>query len=413
MNTKPTLDYIYNLKSFRRRGDLTRMEKILDILENPHKKFKSIHVAGTNGKGSVSTFIYSVLKEAGFNTALYTSPHLVKFNERIKVMNEDISDADLVRLADFIRNKVDGIDITFFEFTTALAFLYFAEKKVDLAVVEVGMGGRLDATNVLTPLISVITHIGMDHEEHLGKELIQIAKEKAGIIKNNIPLITAEKDKDVLALFTDICIKKHSTLFRIGKDLFFNKKENGVFVTSGIIEDEFSVSMLGDYQLTNASTALLAIEVLNKEYEYSISIESIKKGLKKALIHGRLEKIGSVLLDGAHNPDAAQELAKYLKCINKEIVLILGIKEGKNISHLISLLAPLASAIILTKSSFKASSLETLAKEAEKHNSNIFRTNNAKEALNLASSMAKKGSIILVTGSLYLVGDAYSILKKA
>jgi dihydrofolate synthase/folylpolyglutamate synthase len=411
MDIKSALDYIYNLKSFRRRETLERIEKLLSILGNPEKKFKSIHVAGTNGKGSVSTFIYSVLKEAGFNTALYTSPHLIKFNERIKVQDEDISDSELIRLAEFIMEKASGLDITFFEFTTALAFLYFAEKKVDFAVIEVGLGGRLDATNTISPLLSVITHIEIDHQEQLGTELLQIAREKAGIIKQGIPLVTAEDNPEVLKLFDSTCKQKNSQIFILNKDLSFKKKADRNFSTSGLIKDEFSTSMLGDYQLENASTALLAIYVLNTKYNYNISTDKIKLGIKKALIHGRLEKIDNILLDGAHNPDAMRSLAEYIKDIDKDIVLILGIKKGKNIEKISSIIAPLASKIILTKSSFKASPLNTIAREVKKYNKNVFKTANPKQALELASK--SEDSIILVTGSLYLVGDILSLLSKS
>ena len=239
-----TLDYLYNLERFGIKLGLEAITELLGLLDNPQKKFKSVHIAGTNGKGSVSAYLAAILQEASYKVGWYTSPHLIKFNERIRVDGKAIENRELVRLTELIKEKVEGkIQPTFFEFTTALAFLYFAEQKVDFAVVEVGMGGRLDATNVLNPEVAVITNISFDHQKHLGNTLEKIAGEKAGIIKENGKVVVGKRDIGLVKLFKEKCEEKKSTLFLAGKE-------------------QIETPLLGRHQQENANTAITSPKIL-------------------------------------------------------------------------------------------------------------------------------------------------------
>src|SRR3989338_1387571 len=248
-----TLDYLYSLERFGIKLGLETTQKMLDVLENPHHTFKSIHVTGTNGKGSTCAFLASILQEAGYKTGLYTSPHLVKFNERIKINGFDIPHQDLLQLISEIKEKCSHLNPTFFEFTTAMAFLYFARQKVDFAVIEVGMGGRLDATNVIMPEVSIITNIGFDHMKHLGDSKEAIAREKAAIIKEKVPLVTAEQDPLLVSYFEKVCRQKQSPIFLV-KDVTIISKQESLSGQSFTVDGgKFSITLLGRHQQTNAA----------------------------------------------------------------------------------------------------------------------------------------------------------------
>lgn len=414
MGMQNTLDYLYSLTGGGIKLDVTRIKKTLDCIGNPHTQFKSIHIAGTKGKGSVSTFLYSCLKEEEYSVGIYTSPHLINFNERIKVNDIDISDNEIISLVQFIKEKTDEkhIEPTFFEFTTALAFLYFKNKNIDIAVIEVGLGGRLDATNVITPLLSVITTIGIDHTEFLGNTIEQIAYEKSGIIKRNIPIVVSENESNVIDVISEIARQNNSSLFQVEKDITYEKIKDKHFQTKGIVNDEFEISLDGDFQIKNAVTAILALNILNNKCGFKVLLNSIKQGLKKAYIPGRLEQIGNILLDGAHNTSAMKAIAEYLKKFDKKFIIILGIKEGKDIDEMISIIAPYSKKFILTNSSFKPINLDILEKSVINHGLDCFKLPNLENAIKYAKEIAEKDELILITGSLYLVGDALKILKN-
>ena len=415
MDKESAINYLYNLTNKGIKYDLSRIEKILDLIGNPHNKLKTIHVAGTKGKGSVSTFIYQCLREEGYRVGIYTSPHLMSFNERIIINDELISDDELIKLVEFIKQKIDNTSVnpTFFEFTTALAFLYFFEKKVDILVVEVGLGGRFDATNVITPIVSVITSMGIDHSEFLGDTISKIASEKAGIIKNNIPIISSENSDEVINIFSEISKIKNSNFFHVGKELNYEKINDKIFRTYGLINDEFEISLDGDFQIKNAATAILSLVVLGNNSNFKISQQSIKSGLKKSFISGRLERIDNILIDGAHNPQAISEVIKYLDKFNKKFIIIFGAKEGKNIDEMISLLVPYADKFIFTLSSFKPASFDMLEKALNSDRIDFFKIQNPKDAFDFAKKIADKNDIILVIGSLYLAGDILKLIKNA
>jgi dihydrofolate synthase/folylpolyglutamate synthase len=267
---------------------LEGVKKFLSIIGNPEKRLKIIHVAGTNGKGSVCAMISSVLDEAGFKVGMFTSPHLIKVNERIRINDELISDENFKRIADFIyeTEKKNNVSLTFFETLTVMAFIYFNEKKVDYAVMETGMGGRLDATNVSKPIISVITNIGLEHKDVLGNTIKEIANEKAGIIKPNTTVVTSTKGK-ALSVIENIA-EKHNSKLVVAKKL-----------------SNIELRLKGEYQKENASTAFAVLK------ELGLNEDIILKGLKKAYWPGRFEFMdGNILLDCAHNPDGMKALVK-------------------------------------------------------------------------------------------------------
>ncbi len=424
MEINKLLDYLYNLKSLGTKFGLETITNLLNTLNNPQQKFKTIHVAGTNGKGSTSAILASILEEAGFKTGLYASPHLVNFNERIQINGQKISNLEIIKLTELIKNEADKVNLnpTFFEFTTTMAFYYFAQNNVDFAIIEVGCGGRLDATNVLESLVSVITPIGKDHTHWLGDTLLKIAKEKAGIIKENGLVVTSEKNKTVLNLFKSICNERKAELF-IVNDLisnFTHTNNSGscpigkqIFTTSGIIKDEFKIKLLGEHQINNALTAILTIKKLEKR-GIKIPLQIIKKGLEKARWPGRLEVIHNkplVIVDGAHNIAGFRALKMFLTNLflsdflkNKKI-LVLGFSKDKEISKMISMIVPFFDQIIITQGNFKPADVFLIRKKVLKYNQNVSCLPSVKDALKEVASLAGNDDFILITGSLYLVGD--------
>lgn len=417
------LDYLYGLNQFGVKLRLEEMEKLVRALDHPQNKFKSVHVTGTNGKGSTCAFLASILEQAGFKVGLNTSPHLVRFNERIKINDKNITNQKLVKLTSLIKEKVEknNISTTFFEFTTALAFLYFAQEKVDYAVVEVGMGGRLDATNVIIPEISIITSIDLDHTGNLGETKELIAKEKAGIIKENRLVITAETDPEIINLFKEICRERKTSLLVLDEVLKVEKIKSNLksqaFRTRGIINETFKIKLLGEYQLRNASLAILTA------HQLGIPLDKIKSGLRKAVWPGRLEIIRTdplMIVDGSHNPQGFNTLKEFLSGIDKKIILILGVAKDKKREEMLPLIVPLAEQIIVTEGNFKPTPAEVLAEEVIRYhpatingsNNKIKIIKNSWEAVEEALKIADKEDLILVAGSLYLAGDVLKYKSK-
>jgi len=385
MNHKQSTKYLFSLQHFGTKLGLANITRLLDKLGNPHKGLKVIHVAGTNGKGSVCAMISSILEKAGYRVGMYTSPHLKDLNERFLVNGEKISNKDIARLTAIVKKYRE--DQTFFEILTAMAFLYFKEQKVDFLVLEVGLGGRLDATNVIKPLVSIITNIGKEHTEYLGKNIANIAYEKAGVIKKNIPTITAANGK-ALKVIENVAKDRSSKLFLV------NKKKN------------FTLSLNGGFQQLNAAVAVETIEVLKRHYNLNITESHIDSGLKTAYWSGRFEYIkNNILVDCAHNLDGVKALVNELKKIKKKIILVIGILKDKDKEAMLKLLEPFASKIILTKAKVpRATEPKELAKYLKKDHKTI---NDPKKALKYAKSIAKKNDLILVAGSIYIVGEIY------
>ena len=419
MSYQKSIAYLYGLQKFGIKFGLAKISKLLSCLDNPHKKLSFIHIAGTNGKGSTAACLASVLSKAGYRVGLYTSPHLTSFTERIKIGNHEISRKDVDRLTQLLINKARKIDsITFFEFVTAMALLYFAEKNVDLCILEVGMGGRLDATNVVSPIISIITNISKEHEYYLGNTILEIAREKAGIIKKKSSLITGATQANVLTLFRKRCHNLQTEFYCLGKDFSIKTRNNyssyhGINFNLEVIK----IGLFGDFQYNNAAIALAAIELLRMK-DYHIGDKAIYRGLKDVYWPGRLEivkKAPVVILDGAHNPVAMKSLRKALiKNFNFEkLILILGIMEDKNIKGMLKEIVPYAHKVILCKPNMnRAASPTSLAGIIKVYNVKHYKVDDVKEAILYALSTASKKDLICVAGSLFTVGEAREVFKK-
>jgi dihydrofolate synthase/folylpolyglutamate synthase len=415
------LNYLNSLGRFGINPGLDTISKLLEALDNPHQKFKSIHVAGTNGKGSTSNFIAHALQESGLKTGLYTSPYVYSFNERIKINDSNISDKNLSKLIEKVHTttETNNLQLTFFEFTTALTFLYFAEQKVDIAVIEVGMGGLLDATNVLKPLIAVITNIGLDHTKYLGTTKQAIAKRKAGIIKEGIPVVTAEKDPDIQKILLSTSNRKHVKLYSLDKHVTITSQAQSLsgqtFKTSQPHNSTFSIPLLGQHQIINACTALLTLHLLKKQ-GFNVSLLNIQRGFKQATWPGRLDIISKkplIIADGAHNNDGVIALHNFLINSNlpKPRVLVFGAKQDKDISALIKKIVPLFDHVIITQGNYEPMPTNQIIKQIKQKNLNIHEVPNIKEALALGQKFLKPNHLMLITGSLYLVSDALAILR--
>lgn len=419
-----TINYLYSLQKHGIKLGLANITKLMNILGEPYNSFHSVHVAGTNGKGSTSTAVASILKENGFKVGLFTSPHLVSFTERIRINNRRIAEPEVIEIASMIRDYIAGTDLnpTFFEFVTAMAFYYFAQNNVDWAVIETGMGGRLDATNVILPQASIITNISLDHCEFLGDNISDIAFEKAGIIKQGIPAITSSGNPEVVKQLSDIACKRNSEIHIYDKDfkgslLFMDDKQTSFNYNGYNNFNALSISLSGKYQLYNACTAVQTCEIL-RERGFSISDESIRRGLLNVNIEGRLERVSKsppIYIDGAHNPDAAHSLADSVKTLfpDKKIILIVGIMDDKDIKGILHPLVHISESIILTKPRYdRAASPEKLEKNImglKKIHASIMSTDTVYDAIELAKTHCRKDNIILVTGSFYTAGEVKEI----
>jgi dihydrofolate synthase/folylpolyglutamate synthase len=419
-----TVNYLYSLQKHGIKLGLANITKLMDLLGDPHNSFHSVHVAGTNGKGSTSTAIASILKENGFKVGLFTSPHLVSFTERIRINNIRIEESEVIETASMIHDYIAGSDLkpTFFEFVTAMAFYYFAQNNVDWAVIETGMGGRLDATNVILPQVSIITNISLDHCEFLGDNISDITFEKAGIIKQGVPVITSSGDPEVVKHLSDIACSRDSEIQIYDKDfkgelIFMDDKQITFNYKGHKNYNALSISLTGKYQLYNACTAVRACEIL-REKGFPISDEAVRSGLLNVNIEGRLECVSEsppVFIDGAHNPDAAHLLAVSVKTLfpDKKIILIVGIMDDKDIKGILYPLAHISESVILTKPGYdRAASPEKLKKNIMDFtgiHASIMSTDTVYDAIELAKTRCRKDNIILVTGSFYTAGEVKEI----
>lgn len=421
-----TIDYLYALQKHGIKLALSNSLALMAHMGYPHRKFRSVHVAGTNGKGSTSSFIASMLQAAGHRVGLYTSPHLVSFTERIRIDNAPITEAKVVELAARVRDasrKAAGPDgtaalnPTFFEVVTAMAFTYFAEEGVDLAVIEVGMGGRLDSTNVITPLVSVITNIELEHTEFLGTTLSRIAGEKAGIIKQGIPVVTGAMQQEVITVIEREAAAQKAPVYRLPKDFFPDRiasHREQVFDYSGIKSSygKVKLNMLGSHQVDNACLALATIECL-RSAGVTVDEAAVRRGLEQTRWEGRLELVArrpDIYLDGAHNPASARKLAatiREMKPAYQRTVLIIGILGDKDYQGIIAALAPLADSVVATKPRYsRAMEVRALASEIRKLHGSVETAETVEEAIAAAGKTASPDDLVLITGSLYVVGDA-------
>jgi dihydrofolate synthase / folylpolyglutamate synthase len=436
-------EYLFGLQRFGIKLGLANISGLLGHLGNPQKGLPAVHVAGSNGKGSTAAFLASILRRAGYRVGLYTSPHLIDFTERIQVDGVPITEARVVRLTDRIRVEVGKMEkrgelwpdaqtsalppdfdprkatITFFEFTTAMTFLHFREMKVDVAILETGMGGRLDATNVIDPLLSLITPISLEHQQYLGRTLLQIAGEKAGIIKPGRPLLTTARQPRVIALLQQKCRALRAPLFVYGRDFEGQRTGLRLMEYRGLRHrwSDLGLGLAGRHQVLNASLALAAGERL-MDHGFSLKEDHFREGLSQAKWPGRLELVGDsprVLLDGAHNPGAVRILKQALReeFPRRRLIMVLGIMADKEISRMMSHLLPLADLLILTRPAIdRAASLETLREQALARGRSALEFADVGTALEKAMAEAGPEDLVVATGSLYTVGEARAYLIR-
>jgi dihydrofolate synthase/folylpolyglutamate synthase len=389
------IQYLLGLEKFGMKLGLENVAELLDRLGNPHNEFRSVHVAGTNGKGSVCAYIAKILHEAGYKVGLYTSPHLVRLNERIQIDGEQISDGRLEELAgrtmvvaEEMASESAEKQITFFEFLTAMAFSHFGEENIDFGVLEVGLGGRLDATNVVTPEVCAITHLAIEHSEHLGGSLGQIAREKAGIIKDGIPVVVSDNPPPQAIL--DICKEKNARLTVVGKDIVYGVMDHEPewqHIRLNNMHD-IKIGLHGHHQIQNAASAFGVIEAL-REGGFEISNRAVSDGFSKTQWPGRFQvvkKNPTVILDTAHNPDAAAELRRSVDDVLEfdRGILVLGMLEDKDVEGFAAEIYPIVGTVICTT------------------------PKNPRKAL----EMAREDDMVLVTGSNTTVGEAMQYLER-
>lgn len=435
------LDFIHGLNRFGTKLGLHNITKLLELLGNPHENIKIVHVAGTNGKGSTCAMIASILRSAGFKVGLYISPYLEVFNERMQVNGENISNEDLARLTEKVREKVfymreNGLGSpTEFEVVTAIGFSYFKEQAVDFLVLEVGMGGRLDATNVVTPLVSVITPISMDHQQYLGSTLRDISREKCGIIKQGVPVVTAPQEDEAMAVIEDTCRERNCSLTKVINSSVSRSPDtiSYRFVNGGIKGMTFDlytpktdypglqIGLMGRHQLDNAATAVAAVEPLGNS-GVNLSREAIYKGLKGARWPGRLEIMKekpTVLIDGAHNIAGIKTLKAVLEeyFYDRKKILVVGILEDKDYTEMLEELIPVADTVICTapdnpRALSAARLAEAVSNIFQKSQIKVYAQEKIEDALKLASSLAADEDMVVFAGSLYMIGHVRTLLNK-
>jgi dihydrofolate synthase/folylpolyglutamate synthase len=421
---KETIEYLYGLKRLGIRPGLALIKALLGRLGEPQAEYPTVHVAGTNGKGSCSAMIESVLTEAGFRTGLFTSPHLSSFNERIRVNGKHIANNEVIRVAARVKEACKGPGLlgppdrlcpTFFEFSTAMALEYFRKKRVDLAILETGMGGRLDSTNVTAPQVSVITSIGYDHKEHLGTTLAKIAGEKAGIIRPSGIVVSAAQRPTVQKVLKRVSRKKHAALLMLGTDFHVKPRPGGLFDYSGIAcLNRLRLNLDGPFQRENAALALAAVEVL-KSLGYDIPVRAMRRGLKRVEWPGRVETVRKrplVILDSAHNPDGARALKEALEGFSySRLVLVIGAMGDKDLGGMLKHLAPSADTVILTTpKQQRAAPAAALLKALRPYKKKTLIKKDVPEAVAEALKQAAKPDAILITGSIFTVGEARDYL---
>ena len=408
---------------------LRHVEELLHRMGDPHLAAKTIHIAGTKGKGSVAAMIAQVLSVSGYKTGLYTSPHLHNLRERIKVDGNLISQSEFAALVTEVKPYFEAIShdplyrqLTFFEALTALAFAYFERKGASFQVLEVGLGGRLDATNVAKPEVCIITSVSLDHTEVLGNSLEKIAYEKAGIIKPGCDVVTSPQPQKVTSVINDVCRKRGAKLVQVDEDVIWHKIAGDLYHQSFVVEGKMgnyhlTIPLLGDYQLENAATAVTALETLASQ-GFAISARDIIQGLAQVKWPGRFQILNQqpiVMVDGAHNIASVKRLAENIKGYfdYDQIFLILGISCDKDIPGIVGELISLSPQVIVTRSSHpRAASPSTIASEFAKRGIKPKTAEDVSQALSQTLSTASKRDLICVTGSLFIVAEALNYLPK-
>jgi dihydrofolate synthase/folylpolyglutamate synthase len=412
-----TLNKIYNLRGGMIDLRLDRMEQALALFDHPEKKFPSIHIAGTNGKGSTSAMLHCILSLAGYRTALYTSPHLVSFNERIRVGDDELTQDQVVALAEEVRRRTEAanVPLTFFEFVTVMAFVHFARRHVEVAVVEVGLGGRLDATNVVTPMVSVITTISKDHEAYLGPDERSIAREKGGIIKPAIPVICGKISPQVAELLRVMAGEHRSPAYFLGTDFGFSLKSEGLFDYRGLKRhySNIQLALRGRHQRANASIALAALELSEERFPVNETI--LRQGFQTVHWPGRLEVMfnqPTVVLDGAHNTEGVRALVDEMNDFRqgRKIRLLFATMADKEWQLMLGALTKAVDEVIFTRVAMERSADPDQLAETAGASIPHRTIHDSRVALRTLLDEARADDIILVAGSLYLLGEIRPML---
>ncbi|WP_410514303.1 folylpolyglutamate synthase/dihydrofolate synthase family protein [Paenibacillus sp. BR2-3] len=431
------VDWINSLIPFGIRPGLERIELLMERLGNPQRRLKFIHVAGTNGKGSTCAFLTSVLLQSGYSVGTFTSPYITKFTNRFQYNGEDIPEETLTKLANTLHPLVQemaGSELgspTMFEVATALAILFYGQECYpDVVVWETGLGGRLDVTNIVSPIVSVITNVGYDHTDVLGDTLEQIATEKAGIIKPGVPVVSCVNQPEAVAVLKQKASACRSSLYLAGEDFSYELTgiEDGVqsFAFRGPFRSlDIEIAMKGAHQCTNAAGAMMVLEVLRQYMAFMLDDEDVLKGFRNTFWAGRLEEIGNsprIILDGAHNPEGAESLAKSLPLFYKygKLNLLMGMLSNKHHESYLEHILPIVDTLILTEPDFRKKMdaenlhgiVESLREKYAKGHLEIIVERDWGKALQLLKSMTDENDLAVVSGTLYLIADVRSALLQ-
>ncbi|EOR26902.1 bifunctional folylpolyglutamate synthase/dihydrofolate synthase [Clostridium sartagoforme AAU1] len=431
MKDLKALKYLEELRVLGSNYGLERTERLLELLGNPHKKLKLIHIAGTNGKGSTSSILGKVLIEHGYKVGFFNSPHLEEIEETIRINDDNIAEEELVNLLEEIKPYVNKIveegykHPTEFEVLTCVMFLYLYRQKIDFGVIEVGLGGRLDSTNVITPILSIITSISLDHTNILGNTVEEITSEKVGIIKENVPVITCKQKDKVINIIKSKALLTNSKLTIVDSNNF-NLLEivnddipyQRVSINFNNNKYTLDLSLLGKHQIINLSLAIKALEELQRLNYINIEINKLYKGVKSIKWKGRLEVLKKnpyIVIDGAHNIAGIEFLKRNIEEYFKyqKLYLILGILNDKNVEEMVKVIAPLATEVYtVTPNSIRAASANELKEVVLKYKNNCIAFDDYDKAIKLSLSKANKDDLIVAAGSLYMIGEIRKILTN-
>jgi dihydrofolate synthase/folylpolyglutamate synthase len=414
-----TLNTIYRLRGGVIDLRLDRMNQALAVFDHPEKQFPSFHIAGTNGKGSTAAMLHRILSQSGYRVALYTSPHLVSFTERIRVGDEEITPNEVVAMAQEIwdRTAAAHVSLTFFEFVTVMAFIHFARQRIDVAVVEVGLGGRLDATNLVRPVASLISTISKDHEAYLGSELLSIGREKGGIIKHGVPVVCGALPTEVAALLKNIADEHNAASYFLGRDFVFSLKNKDLFDYRGLnwSLDSLTVALRGRHQKRNAALALAGLEIA--AHDFPVNEAALREGLKSVRWPGRFEIVRdqpAIVLDGAHNGEGVRALIEELENFREQrrVKLLFASMEDKDWRLMLKSLSEVVDEIVLTRVNMErcADPFHLASQLGGKVPHRAI--GNAPSALEYVLHRADSNDIILIAGSLYLIGELRPLVQE-
>ena len=422
MTYSAAIGYLYGLQKHGIKLGLETIQALLGRIGHPERRFRTLHIGGTNGKGSTAAMAAAILQASGLRVGLYTSPHLVEFRERIRVNGEMISEEQVADLTGRLRAATPrDLDPTFFEMTTAMALLHFAESSIDVVVLEVGLGGRFDATNVVEPLACAITTIALDHQEYLGRTEDAIAFEKAGIIKPSVPVVIGRMGPEAGGVMRRIAQERRAPLWRLGHDFLVEGDGPEQFTYRGVAQvfEGLTCRLAGRHQLDNAACALALLEAAGKA-GVAVDEAAVRRGLQAVMWEGRLELIEEyprVLLDGAHNPAAAAVLARYLQNFlvrhpDSRIILVWGMMRDKDHRGFIAPLRSVVSEIVLTQAGLaRSATVQDLRASLTEWHRPILEAPLPAEALMVAKTRATSGDLICVAGSLMLLGDVKAAVR--